>query len=95
MNIQTAERIRELREKNHLTQSELAKKLYITRSSINAWEMAVSIPSTEKIADLCSILHTTANYLLGIDNEELLPLDRYTAEEKELLYQLTNYFDKK
>ena len=94
MKIQTAERIRELREKNHLTQSQLAKKLYVTRSSINAWEMAISVPSTDKIADLCSILHTTAGYLLGIDEQELLPLDHYTSEEKEIIYRLANYFDK-
>ena len=36
MIIQTAERIRELREKNDMTQSELAKRLSITRSSVNA-----------------------------------------------------------
>ena len=93
MSIQTAERIRELREKNHLTQSQLAKKLYVTRSSINAWEMAVSVPSTEKISALCFILHTTADYLLGTDSRETLPLDRYTNEEKEILYRLARYFD--
>lgn len=37
MIVQTADRIRELREKNDMTQSELAKRLSITRSSVNAW----------------------------------------------------------
>lgn len=93
MIIKTAERIRELREKNDLTQSELARRLYITRSSVNAWEMAISIPSTEKIAELCQILHTTSDYLLGLSSEELISLEHYSFEEKEILYRLMKYFD--
>lgn len=93
MIIKTAERIKELRQKNNLTQSELARRLYVTRSSVNAWEMAISIPSTEKIADLCMILHTTADYLLGLDTTENLPVDQYNESEKEILYRLARYFD--
>ncbi|HIT66690.1 MAG TPA: helix-turn-helix transcriptional regulator [Candidatus Merdisoma merdipullorum] len=93
MVIQIAERIKELREKNNLTQTELARRLHVTRSSVNAWEMAISIPSTEKILSLCSILHTTSDYLLGLDTGETLPLYQYSQKEKELLYQLARYFD--
>ncbi len=93
MIIKTAERIRELREKNDLTQSELARKLYVTRSSVNAWEMAISMPSTEKLAELTTILHTSADYLLGTESNEFIPLDQYTEKEKELLYRLCQYFD--
>ena len=52
MIINTAARIKELRLKNNLTQTEMAKRLYVTRSSVNAWEMAISIPSTEKSTEL-------------------------------------------
>lgn len=94
MIIQTSERIKELRQKNSLTQTELAKKLYVTRSSVNAWEMAISIPSTEKIIDLCQILHTSSDYLLGLSENESILLSRYTADEKALIYHLLDYFDK-
>ena len=47
-----SERIKQLREKNNLTQSSLAKKLNVTRSSVNAWEMGISVPSTSLIVDL-------------------------------------------
>lgn len=95
MLIKTAERIKELREKNNLTQSDLARLLYVTRSCVNAWEMAISIPSTEKLVQLCEVLHTTADYLIGINDNELIPLNNYTHEEKELIYQLIHYFDQK
>lgn len=93
MIIKTAEKIKELRQKNNLTQSELARKLYVTRSSVNAWEMAISIPSTEKLTDLCAILHTSADYLLGLDTAEKVPIDQYNENEKEILYRLVRYFD--
>lgn len=93
MIIKTAERIRELREKNNLTQSELARRLYVTRSSVNAWEMAISIPSTEKITELCQILHTSSDYLLGLSSDEVICVGDYSYREKEILYQLMKYFD--
>lgn len=42
-----ADRIRALREQKELTQTELSKLLGITRSSVNAWEMGISVPSTQ------------------------------------------------
>ena len=41
-----ADKIKLLREASHLTQTELAKKLNITRSCVNAWEMGISVPAT-------------------------------------------------
>ena len=93
MIIKTAERIKELREKHNLTQSDLAKLLYITRSSVNAWEMAISTPSTEKIVQLCEILHTTADYLIGTNDTESIPLGKYSLEQKEVVYKLLRLFD--
>lgn len=93
MIIKTSERIKELREKNNLTQAELGRRLNVTRSSVNAWEMAISIPSTEKIAELSILLHTSSDYLLGIENKEYICIDNYDEREKELLYQLARYFD--
>lgn len=93
MIIKTAERIKELRQKNDLTQSEMARRLYVTRSSVNAWEMSISIPSTEKITELCQLLHTTADYLLGLSEQELVPIAHYNTDEKEILYRMIKYFD--
>lgn len=85
MIVQTAERIRELREKNDMTQSELAKRLSITRSSVNEWEMSLFIPSIKILPELCKVLHTTSDYLLGMDDTELLSLKYYSDAEREIL----------
>lgn len=39
-----ADKIKHLREKMGMTQASLAEQLGITRSSVNAWEMGVSVP---------------------------------------------------
>ena len=93
MIVQSADRIRELRERNDMTQSELAKRLSITRSSVNAWEMSLSIPSSKILPELCKVLHTTSDYLLGMDDTELLSLKYYSDDEREILYRLMRYFD--
>ena len=50
-----ADRIKSLREQQNRTQSDLAKQLGITRSSVNAGEMGISVPSTQYIVELAHI----------------------------------------
>ena len=61
-----ADRIKNLREQHLLTQMELSKKLGITRSSVNAWEMGISVPSTQYIVELANIFKVSTDYLLGL-----------------------------
>ena len=63
-----ADRIKLLREQEHITQSQLAKQLGITRSSVNAWELGISVPSTQYIVELANIFHVSTDYLLGVNS---------------------------
>lgn len=62
-----ADRIKQLREQRGLTQAELAKQLGITRSSVNAWEMGISVPSTQYVVELAHLFKVTTDYLLCAD----------------------------
>lgn len=62
-----ADKIKTLREQKGITQAELAKQLGITRSSVNAWEMGISVPSTQYIVELAYIFRVSTDYLLGVD----------------------------
>ena len=62
-----AERIKTLREQAGMSQEKLAKRLGITRSSVNAWEMGISTPSTQYIAELAGLFRVSADYLLGLN----------------------------
>ena len=63
-----AERIRDLREMHSMTQTDLAKQLGITRSSVNAWELGISVPSTQYIVELSDLFKVSTDYLLGVNS---------------------------
>lgn len=89
------ERIMQLREKAGYTQAALAKKLSVTRSAVNAWEMGLSTPTTQYIVAMARLFHVTTDYLLGLDNRLTLTLEGYSQTEIELIYQLLQYMDAK
>lgn len=58
------------RNKNHLTQEQLAEKIDISTVFISQIETAVRKPSLETVYKLSSALNTTIDSLIGIDNIE-------------------------
>lgn len=87
-----ADKIKSLREKNNLTQSALAKKLNVTRSSVNAWEMGISVPSTSLIVDIAKLFHVSTDYLPGINATASLDISGLNEQEIMLIYGLVEYF---
>ena len=87
-----ADRIKELRLSNNMTQADLAKKLNITRSSVNAWEMGISIPSTAYIIELSQLFKVSTDYLLGLSTNITLDISSLSEREIQLVYRLVQYF---
>lgn len=87
------DRIKQLREQAGYSQAQLAKRLDVTRSSVNAWEMGLSMPTTQYVVTLAKLFHVSADYLLGLTASSSIVLDGYMQEEIELLYKLIRYFD--
>lgn len=83
-----ADRIKSLREKSNKTQSELAKQLGITRSSVNAWEMGISVPSTQYIVELAQIFHVSTDYLLGVNTTSTISVAGLTDQDIEIVNSL-------
>ena len=89
-----AERIKMLRENKQLYQSDLSKRLGITRSSINAWEMGISTPSTTYLVELSQIFHVSIDYLLGLDKNVSLDITGLDTEQVRILTDLAEHFRK-
>lgn len=87
-----ADRIKQLRASNNMTQADLAKKLNITRSSVNAWEMGISTPSTTYIVELSQLFKVSTDYLLGLSNNTTLDVSMLSDKEIQILYELILYF---
>ena len=54
--------IRELRERAGVSQAALARRVGVTRSAVNAWEMGLSIPTTQYVAELAQFFRVSADY---------------------------------
>lgn len=95
MILKIPERIKDIRDKNGLTQEELARKMSITRSSVNAWEMGISMPSPENLVRLSEIFNVSTDYILGVDNRETVSIDNLSDEKKKIVYELVKILKKK
>ena len=87
------ERLRKCRQRNNMTQKELADAISKYRNSImhntiSNWENNINVPDIRSVTILCNILHTDSNYLLGLDNVDL-------ARKKELIKILDGIQDDK
>lgn len=76
-----SDRLKDLRGKMNLTQADLAKKLSLTRASVNAWEMGLSAPSTPFIVELSRLFNVSTDYLLGLDDTAVIRTDDLSDEE--------------
>ena len=88
-----SDRIKQLRELAGYSQAQLAKKLDVTRSSVNAWEMGLSTPTTQYVVAIAKLFHVSTDYVLGTEPEMSISLRDYTEREKNLVLNLLQYFD--
>lgn len=83
-----ADRIKILREQRGFTQAELSRQLGITRSSVNAWEMGISVPSTQYVVELANIFNVSTDYLLGVDTTATVNVSGLTEDDIHMICAL-------
>ena len=76
-----SDKIKMLRENAGITQSELAKSLGLTRSAINAWEMGLSVPSTQYITELAKYFNVSTDFLLGMEESATISVSGLTDKQ--------------
>lgn len=84
-------RIRGLREQRGMTQAELARRLGVTRSGVNAWEMGISVPSTQYIIELALLFDVSSDYLLGIDRTATVNVSGLSEADLQVVNVLVNH----
>ena len=57
--------LKDLREKNHLTQEQLAERALVTRQAVSRWENGETVPNTETLKLLSKLFSVSINTLLG------------------------------
>lgn len=88
----SATRLKNLRERYNLSQNEVARILNVSPSLISSYERGERTPSPHKLSSLADIYHTTTDYLLGrsshCDDEKYISVDGLTPKQIKLLREL-------
>lgn len=90
-----ADQIKILRGQADMTQAGLAKRLGITRSSVNAWEMGISIPSTQYLVELAKLFHVSTDFLLGLASATNVNVSGLTTDDIQLVHTLIRHLQEK
>lgn len=64
------ERLQEIRKDNGDTQQDLANKLHASLYAVRCWEQGKSDPGHDTLAAICRLYDVSADYLLGLSDED-------------------------
>jgi len=63
--METKDVLKSIREKNNLTQDEMAEKLFVTRQAVSRWETGETTPNIETLKQISTAFDVSINTLLG------------------------------
>ena len=75
-----SEKLQELRKQKHLTQEELARALYVSRTAISKWESGRGFPNIESLKAIAAFFSLSVDELLS--GEEILAIAEKDHKEK-------------
>ena len=85
MKFEYGQRIKELREKENVSQRQLAEALGVTRSSINQFEQQYDIIPIKRLNQIANFFHVSIDYLLG-----LTKIKQYKNSKFEIDFELSS-----
>ncbi|MBE6810357.1 MAG: helix-turn-helix transcriptional regulator [Ruminococcaceae bacterium] len=83
---------KELRESKHLTQTQLAERMWVKKSIISAYETDARPPSLDMLVKYAKEFNVSTDYLLGIDTSETIKVKGLTDAQINILNDLINEF---
>ncbi len=86
--IEFGNRLRQFRKERNMTQKQLADLIRVKNSVISFYEVGERTPSLEVIVKLASVLHVSADALLGIEKDETVNISGLSDTDKQLVQAL-------
>ena len=85
--METKDVILQLRNRENLSQEELAEKLFVTRQAVSRWENGETTPNPETLKRLSRVFDVSINTLLGSPRQLIcqccgMPLDDSTISKE-------------
>ena len=85
-------RIRRLRTERKITRAALAKRLEVSKETIYRYENNIQTPSLERAKQIAVILHTSLDYLTGLEDAYTVKLPGLSKEQREALNDFLRVF---
>ena len=63
-------RIRQMRQSHGITIEEFADRVFVSRVTMNRYELGIRIPSAAKLFQIARVTGVSVDWLLGVDNNE-------------------------
>ncbi len=79
------DKLRILRTEAGMTQTELARRLNVTKSVVSYYELQERTPSPDVLIKLAAIFHVTTDYLLSVDHMKVIDVSDLTDEDMRFL----------
>ena len=88
-------RLKNLRQQHHLTQTQVANRLNLSKTSISGYENNVKTPSQDVLIKLAGLYWVSTDYLLGLDDEEMISVEGLTRQQRRLVEELVRMLQEK
>lgn len=83
-------RLKELREAKHLSQSDVGKRLDVTRSTVSGYECNTITPSLEQLVKMAVLYNASLDYIMGMDSRSYLYLDDMSESQQKMILDIVD-----
>ncbi len=86
-----ATRLKELRMQYRLTQTQLAERLGVSKSTISYYELLERTPSPDILVRLAEVFNVSLDYLMGLNRKQIIEISNLNEEDIKPVKDIINY----